>query len=55
LEFRLQAVPSKQDKAHLKAELQTKIRAMESAIKCLRADDSYQIFGQESSTLAKYF
>lgn len=29
--------------------------AMESAIKCLRADDSYQFHGQESSTWANYF
>src|SRR5206468_6368163 len=30
------------------------LTAMESAIKCLRADDSYQIF-QSSSTWANYF
>lgn len=28
---------------------------MESAIKCLRADDSYQFHGQKSSTWANYF
>jgi hypothetical protein len=28
---------------------------MESAVKSLRADDSYQISGQESSTWANYF